>query len=120
LHKKLFRFCLQKFGKTIGKVAGFGLNSRKSLRKAKSLLCYFSSLVIIFAFFLAENSETQSRKHERLKARNKTTFRLSCLRIWVQSGIAAGYAGYFLPFLKKGKKCQPSSMELIGLIAAKV
>ncbi|RKX60547.1 MAG: hypothetical protein DRP28_01050 [Thermodesulfobacteriota bacterium] len=39
-----------------------------------------SILVIIFAFFLAENSETQSRKHEGLKARNKTAFRLSCLR----------------------------------------
>jgi hypothetical protein len=31
-----------------------------------------STLVIIFAFFPAENSETQSRKHESLKARNKT------------------------------------------------
>jgi len=41
LHKKLFRFCLQKFGKTIEKVAGFGLNSRKSLRKAKPLFGYF-------------------------------------------------------------------------------
>jgi hypothetical protein len=83
LHKKLFCFCLQKFGKTIGKVADFGLNSKKSLRKANSLLRYFRAF-------------------------------------WVQSGIAAGYAGYFLPFLKKGKKCQPSSKELIGLIAAKV
>jgi len=34
----------------------------------------------IFAFFLAENSETQSRKYESLKARNKTTFRLSYFR----------------------------------------
>jgi hypothetical protein len=31
-----------------------------------------------------------------------------------------GYSGYFLPFLKKGKKCRPSSRELIGLIAARV
>ena len=45
----------------------------------------FSTLAIIFVFFPAENSETQSRKHGRLKARNKTTFRLSCLRICVLS-----------------------------------
>jgi hypothetical protein len=37
------------------------------------------------SFFLAANSERQSRKHERMKARNKTTFRLSCLRIFVLS-----------------------------------
>jgi len=37
-----------------------------------------------------------------------------------QAGLGQGYSGYFLPFLKKGKKCQPSSRELIGLIAAKV
>ena len=39
-----------------------------------------SILVIIFVYFVAENSKTQSRKHERLKARNKTIFTLSCFR----------------------------------------
>jgi len=45
MNETLFRFCLQKFGKRIVKVAGFGLNSRKSLRKAKSLLRYFRAWV---------------------------------------------------------------------------
>ncbi len=42
-------------------------------------------LVLKFVFFLAENYKRQSRKHERLKARNKISFRLSCLRTFVLS-----------------------------------
>jgi len=53
--------------------ATFIYSSITALAKA---IDFIRALVIIYAFFLAENSETQSRKYERLKARNKTTFRL--------------------------------------------
>jgi hypothetical protein len=52
--------------------ATFIYSSITALAKAVD---FIRALIIIFAFFLAENSETQSRKYKRLKARNKTTFR---------------------------------------------
>jgi len=48
----------QKFGKTIGKVACFGLNSRKSLRKAKSLFGYFR------AFWVSSGIAVSPMRHE--------------------------------------------------------
>jgi len=41
--KDFFVFVYKEVQKSSKKVAGFGLNSRKSLRKAKSLLRYFKA-----------------------------------------------------------------------------